>query len=139
MGGRSKSTFKVGQDATGKPAGLFAGDVAIVPSLKAPGFCDGEVVVPNSDISDYDALAITLRSHGTLTAFKSSWGGKGVPKDPNCHHPGCQYQTGSFKAGFNVTQVSAAVQSGARELPAHLRLIFSRSRQSSSATWSEFA
>ena len=42
---------------------------------------------------------------GPLTAFKSSFSGKGVPKDPNCHHPGCQYETGSYKAGFNVTQV----------------------------------
>lgn len=63
-------------------------------------------------MSDTDALEIKLRSHGPLTAFKSSWGGKGVPKDPNCHHPGCQYQMGTFKAGFNVTEVppTASVQ-----------------------------
>jgi hypothetical protein len=108
MGGRSKSHFAVGTDAAGnKNIGLFSGDVAIVPSLKAPGFCNSFVTIPNKDASEYDAFEITLRSHGPLTAFKSSWGGKGVPKDPNCHHPGCQYQTGSFKAGFNVTQQSA--------------------------------
>ena len=34
--GRSKSKFSVGSDATGaKNVGLFNGDVAIVPSLKA--------------------------------------------------------------------------------------------------------
>ena len=108
MGGRSKSTFSVGDDGAGNHnIGLFSGDVAIVPSLKAPGFCDAEVMIPAVDASEYDAIEITLRSHGELTAFKSSWGGKGVPKDPNCHHPGCQYQTGSFKASFNVTQQSA--------------------------------
>ena len=105
MGGRSKSTFSVGDDGAGNHnIGLFSGDVAIVPSLKAPGFCDAEVMIPAANASEYDAIEITLRSHGELTAFKSSWGGKGVPKDPNCHHPGCQYQTGSFKASFNVTQ-----------------------------------
>ena len=109
MGGRSKSTFTVGTDGAGnKNIGLFAGDVAIVPSLKAPGFCDAEVKIANVDASTYDAIEIIMRSHGELTAFKSSFGGKGVPKDPNCHHPGCQYQTGSFKAGFNVTQQSAS-------------------------------
>jgi hypothetical protein len=108
MGGRSKSSFAVGTDGAGnKNIGLFSGDVAIVPSLKAPGFCNAFVTIPNKDASQYDAIEITLRSHGPLTAFKSSWGGKGVPKDPNCHHPGCQYQTGSFKASFNVTQQSA--------------------------------
>ena len=109
MGGRSKSHFTVGTDGAGnKDIGLFTGDVAIVPSLKAPGFCNSFVTIPNADASEYDAIEITVRSHGPLTAFKSSWGGKGVPKDPNCHHPGCQYQTGSFKAGFNVTQTSAS-------------------------------
>merc|ERR1719424_756445 len=108
MGGRSKSAFTVGTDGAGnKNIGLFTGDVAIVPSLKAPGFCNSFVTIPNKDASAYDAFEITLRSHGPLTAFKSSFGGKGVPKDPNCHHPGCQYQTGTFKAGFNVTQTSA--------------------------------
>lgn len=108
MGGRSKSSFAVGTDGAGnKNIGLFSGDVAIVPSLKAPGFCNAFVTIPNKDASQYDAIEITLRSHGPLTAFKSSWGGKGVPKDPSCHHPGCQYETGSFKASFNVTQQSA--------------------------------
>ena len=108
MGGRSKSQFTVGTDAAGnKNIGLFTGDVAIVPFLKAPGFCNAFITIPNKDASDYNAIEITLRNHGPLTAFKSSWGGKGVPKDPNCHHPGCQYQTGSFKASFNVTQQSA--------------------------------
>jgi len=109
MGGRSKSHFNVGTDGAGnKNIGLFTGDVAIVPSLKAPGFCNSFVTIPNKDASAYNAFEITIRSHGPLTAFKSSFGGKGVPKDPNCHHPGCQYQTGSFKAGFNVTQTSAS-------------------------------
>jgi len=108
MGGRSKSSFTVGTDGAGnKNIGLFAGDVAIVPSLKAPGFCNAFVEIPNKDASAFDAFEITLLSHGPLTAFKSSFGGKGVPKDPNCHHPGCQYETGSYKAGFNVTQQSA--------------------------------
>ena len=62
-------------------------------------------VVPKIGAS---GIEITLRSHAALTAFKSSWGGNGVPKDPNCHHPGCQFQMGTFKAGFNVTQVKAA-------------------------------
>lgn len=50
-----------------------------------------------------DALEINLVSKGTLKAFKTSWSGKYVPKDPTCHHPGCQFEEGEFKAGFNVT------------------------------------
>ena len=50
-----------------------------------------------------NALEISLISKGALKAFKTSWSGKFVPKDPTCHHPGCQYEPGEFKAGFNVT------------------------------------
>lgn len=109
MGGRSKSSFTVGTDGAGSSnIGLFTGDVAIVPSLKAPGFCNAFVEIAKVDMSSFDAIEITLRSHGPLRAFKSSWGGKGVPQDPNCHHPGCKYQMGTFKAGFNVSEVSAS-------------------------------
>ena len=108
MGGRSKSTFVVGSDAAGaKNVGLFSGDVAIVPSLKAPGFCNAFVEIAAVDMAAYDAIEIMVRSHGALTAFKSSWSGKDVPKDPDCHHPGCGETPGSYKAAFNVTQVAA--------------------------------
>jgi hypothetical protein len=111
MGGRSKSEFTVGTDAAGHAnVGLFSGDVAIVPSLRAPGFCNAFVGIPTKDASEYDAIEITLRSHGPLTAFKSSWGGKGVPKDPNCHHPGCQYQTGSSEGRDPLHRVHLRVE-----------------------------
>ena len=63
---------------------------------------------PTSLPMDVDALSdkmdsISLISKGALKAFKTSWSGKFVPKDPTCHHPGCQYEPGEFKAGFNVT------------------------------------
>lgn len=109
MGGRSKSTFIVGTDKAGNEnVGIFSGDVAIVPALKAPGFCNAFVEIPSADLSEFDAIEITLRSYGPLTAFKSSFAGKGVPKDPTCHHPGCQFEPGSFKAGFNVTRQTAS-------------------------------
>ena len=46
MGGRSHSTFKVEGGL-----GIFAGEVAIVPSLKAPGFCNSFVKIPSADAS----------------------------------------------------------------------------------------
>ena len=74
MGGRSKSQFTVGTDGAGnKNIGLFSGDVAIVPSLKAPGFCNSFVTIPNKDASEYDAFEITLRSHGErLTVYAAN-------------------------------------------------------------------
>lgn len=109
MGGRSHSSFVVGDDEAGNHnVGIFAGTVAIVPFLHAPGFCNAYVHFPAVDASDYDAIEITVRNRSpSLNAFKSSFGGKGVPQDPNCHHPGCGYKLGSFKAGFNLKTQSA--------------------------------
>lgn len=92
MGGLSHSTFVVDKrNATG----LFKGEVKIVPKLKAPGFCNAETNAPFlqkfADASGFDALEITLKSLGALTAFKSSFGTR------------AESEFGSYKAGFNVT------------------------------------
>lgn len=60
-----------------------------------------------SSVRADNALEINLISKGALKTFKTSWSGKYVPKDPTCHHPGCQYEEGEFKAGFNVTGTGA--------------------------------
>jgi hypothetical protein len=39
MGGQSHSTFAVNNSF-----GVFSGEVKIVPSLKAPGFCNMQVI-----------------------------------------------------------------------------------------------
>ena len=82
MGGRSHSSFVVGNDEAGNHnVGIFAGTVAIVPFLHAPGFCNAHVHFPAVDASDYDAIEITVRNRSpSLNAFKSSFGGKGVPQ-----------------------------------------------------------
>ena len=93
MGGQSHSTFAVKNGV-----GVFTGDCKIVPSLKAPGFCDAEAPKFQAvDGSQHNTFQITLKNKGTLTAFKSSWTGKHVPKDPDCHHPGCLFEQGIYK------------------------------------------
>ena len=63
MGGRSKSTFAV-KDGVG----VFDGTAAIVPSLKAPGFCNLEttdglgVFTRGADMSPYSHLLLRVRS-----------------------------------------------------------------------------
>lgn len=99
MGGQSYSTFAV-KDGVG----VFTGDCKIVPSLKAPGFCDAEAPKLKAvDGSEYNTVQITLKNKGDLVAFKSSWTGPRVPRDPDCHHPGCIFEQGIYKASFNIT------------------------------------
>ena len=63
MGGQSKSSFVVGKDGAGAAnVGLFAGDVAIVPSLKAPGFCNAYVEINKVDMSAYDGTRNAMAS-----------------------------------------------------------------------------
>ena len=72
MGGRSKSTFAVLLDT-----GIFDGTCAIVPQLKAPGFCNietsGFFSKPYANVSSFadGALYLTVRSStASFTGFK---------------------------------------------------------------------
>ena len=92
MGGRSTSTFKV---EGGK--GIFDGVCRIVPSLKAPGFCNAETKPGLTEkIADASAfieggIEIEVTSTGNLTEFKTAFGTRS------------QHDFGSFKADFTVT------------------------------------
>jgi len=93
MGGRSTSTFKV---EDGK--GVFDGVCRIVPSLKAPGFCNAEArptigeQMPDASAFIDGGLEIELISTGNLTQFKAAFGNK------------AEFNFGSYKADFVVTQ-----------------------------------
>lgn len=93
MGGRSTSTFSI--DKTKKIA-TFNGTVAIVPSLKAPGFCNAETTnwfAHFNDASAYSHLIIKARTTTPAYAgFKASFAADTI--DP---------QFDSYKANFNVT------------------------------------
>jgi hypothetical protein len=61
MGGRSTATFDI--DTTGKFAS-FNGTCRIVPSLNAPGFCNGETLTDQRfpDASGFDNVFIVART-----------------------------------------------------------------------------
>jgi hypothetical protein len=72
MGGQSTGTFKV--DAA-KGVGVFDGEVKIVPSLKAPGFCNMQAERAHfADVSGADALELVVRSTVAYKGFKASFG-----------------------------------------------------------------
>ena len=88
MGGQSKSTFVVGKDGAGAAnVGLFAGDVAIVPSLKAPGFCNAYVEINKVDMSAYDGTRNTMASTSNFPNFFYFFLLRSLP--PKHHHQHC--------------------------------------------------
>jgi hypothetical protein len=95
MGGVSHSNFSVVDGV-----GIWAGEVKIVPYLKAPGTCQSEAdKFEKVDCSDFDAIEINLVSKGALKQFQASWTGPFVPTPP--HSP--RYRRSAYKAMFNVS------------------------------------
>lgn len=99
MGGASVSTF----DIAGK-AGVFNGTCAIVPSLKAPGFCKittSSFIHPTAQFNDASAAvdgAIQLNVRSTtprFAGFRVAFGSPDIPRT--------QFGVGSFKSGFLLT------------------------------------
>ena len=98
MGGKSVATFAI----AGK-VGVFNGTCAIVPSLKAPGFCSAQTkstLVPQKfpDASAHVRGGLAIAARTTTPAFggfKVAFRAKGVPH--TSIHGG-----GSFKAPFKL-------------------------------------
>lgn len=99
MGGRSHSTFHIANKL-----GVFNGTCAIVPSLKAPGFAKimtarGEGF---ADISSHIEGHMELRVRSNtpkFMGFRVAFSAKNVPRTSI-------FGGGSFKAGFNLTEMS---------------------------------
>jgi len=109
MGGQSKSTFAV-KDGVG----MFSGTCAVVPFLKAPGFCNigtehGLFTPPKfADASAFidGSLYLTLKSSTpSYKGFKVDFGAKNLtrPSGNAMHHSGA-----SLKANFEVPAAAAA-------------------------------
>jgi hypothetical protein len=98
MGGQSTGTFEVEKL---RKVGVFNGTCAIVPSLKAPGFCK-TISKIDADISKHfneRKGTIQLMVSSTTPEFKGfhfAWAAKGVPKTSF-------FGGGSFKAPFALT------------------------------------
>lgn len=93
MGGLSVATFNV-QSSSG--TGVFYGEVKIVPSLKAPGFCTMKTSRAQfPDISGSDALQLVVRSSTPYVGWKMEFGP--APRTG-------WFGGGSYKADFNVTE-----------------------------------
>jgi len=90
MGGQSHSTFAVNNSV-----GVFSGEVKIVPSLKAPGFCNMQADKSTyPDISMHTHLMLKVRSVGAAYgAWKVAFG----PAD----HSGSFFFS-SYKADFAI-------------------------------------
>ena len=90
MGGQSHSTFAVNNSV-----GVFSGEVKIVPSLKAPGFCNMQADKSTyPDISMHTHLMLQVRSVGpAYGAWKVAFG----PAD----HSGSFFFS-SYKADFAI-------------------------------------
>lgn len=103
MGGKSVSTF-----GTENGMGVFDGTCAIVPFLKAPGFCkiatSGGLLQPKfEDASAYINGALHLLVRTTTPSykgFKVAFSGKNMTKPHPAHHPGPDVP--SMKADFTV-------------------------------------
>jgi hypothetical protein len=92
MGGKSVATFKVNATAA---IGVFDGETKIVPSLKAPGFCNMQAEGATfADISSANAVKLVVRSKIDYTGFKVSFG-------PAPRSAGSFFA--SYKADFNIT------------------------------------
>jgi hypothetical protein len=116
MGGRSKSTFKIDEQGS---KGVFNGTVAIVPSLKAPGFCNAEAraglgqkmanAAATFDSALGGGIVLKLKSTGALSSFKAAFGNAeefnffsykadfDVPNDGNVHDIAIPYSHFSNK------------------------------------------
>jgi hypothetical protein len=78
MGGQSVSTYKIANDSM-----IFDGSCAIVPSLKAPGFCNvrGESGAVDISNSTTGAMYIYARtSTPEYQGYRVAFGGQGIPK-----------------------------------------------------------
>jgi hypothetical protein len=102
MGGQSFSTFNL--DSANK-VGVFNGTCAIVPSLKAPGFCKittrAGFLRHNkfADVSQHIGGQMELRVRSStphFAGFRVAFSAKDVPSTS-------RYGGGSFKSGFNLT------------------------------------
>lgn len=97
MGGQSHATFRVD---TGRRVGVFDGECKIVPSLKAPGFCNAEARagflrrMPDASATfngGEGGLVYAYNSTGRLESFKVAFG------------TSSEFDFGSFKADVNLT------------------------------------
>ena len=106
MGGRSRSSFTT--DAA-QHVGHFAGTCAVVPFLRAPGFC--KVSTSGGAYADASrfiggALLLTLRSRTpTYAGYKVAFTAAGMPP---ARHGGGHHSSPSFKADLALPAAAAA-------------------------------
>lgn len=100
MGGKSFGTFNVDQE---NEKGVFNGTCALIPFLKAPGFCNAKtklsMVRKFPDISQYlnGSFMLEIRtSTPEFQGFKFAWSANGVPQSNSYGPKG----NGCFKAPF---------------------------------------
>ena len=107
MGGQSNSTFAV-QDG----AGVFSGTCALVPFLKAPGFCmigTEQSLIAKPKFADASAfidgsLYLTVKSTmPSYAGFKVDIGAKNLTRPPGSHSHGGT----SLKANFSLPAEAA--------------------------------
>eukprot|EP00930_Biecheleria_cincta_P033589 TRINITY_DN23278_c0_g1_i1.p1 TRINITY_DN23278_c0_g1~~TRINITY_DN23278_c0_g1_i1.p1 ORF type:complete len:367 (+),score=53.94 TRINITY_DN23278_c0_g1_i1:114-1214(+) len=98
MGGRSKSAFKLDE---ARHVGVWSGEVAIVPFLKSPGFCNLQSpglhkTADFPDLSSCDGIIVRAREveKGGLIAFNVMLMAKGAKH---------LWQQGVYSAGVNFT------------------------------------
>jgi len=98
MGGQSTGTFKVGAKTA-----VFNGDCKIVPSLKAPGFCNAKTtdggLIPGRHFKDGRAGKFLEGGLSLLVRSSIAFGGFKVTFAADTINP----QFKSYKAPFNVT------------------------------------
>jgi len=102
MGGRSSSHF-----TTADGAGHFVGTCAIVPFLRAPGFCKATAAGAFADASAHagGALLLSLRTRTPgYTGFKVAFSAEHMPSA----HGAFRHGSPSFKADFRVPSAAAA-------------------------------
>jgi hypothetical protein len=94
MGGKSKATFTVGDNA-----GVFDGAVAIVPALQAPGFCTMESPRGSfPDISGADAIELVARQTSDYKGWRFTIGD--APRNPDGGAP--FFVKGQYKANVEI-------------------------------------
>ena len=102
MGGRSRSSLAVSSSSS-----TFSGTCAIVPFLRAPGFCKMTATGSFADASPFfhgGALHVTLRSSTpTYAGFKLDFQAAGMHR-----HPGQRHGTPAFKAALSLPSAAPA-------------------------------
>lgn len=98
MGGQSTGTFVVDKE---NRFGVFNGTCAIVPALKAPGFCKAtsEMATFQNVSTFLEAGSFQLRARSStpgFMGFRVAFSAKNIPRTST-------YGGGSFKTGFNMT------------------------------------